>query len=143
MDPIEKYRQDKKDMNAQLKTLGKKMFKPFFTNLFEEFPDIHAVRWTQYTPHFNDGDACTFSVHDPFVSIKPLKEMDDDEINDTDTAPWFSAWSDNGNPCAKAAAEVGKFFQDIEDVLETAFGDGVEVTVKRSGAITVDDYDHD
>jgi hypothetical protein len=46
-------------------------------------------------------------------------------------------------PWVQAAAAVEKFFEDIDDVLETAFGDGVTVTIERNGAITVDDYDHD
>lgn len=27
-------------------------------------PDVKGVHWTQYTPYFNDGEACEFSVHD-------------------------------------------------------------------------------
>jgi len=138
MDPIEKYRQDKKDMNAQLKTLGKAMFKPFFEALFKKHKDIQVVKWTQYTPHFNDGDACTFSVNDPEVSVKSVTPEDMYVEED-----WYSSWSIPGSPGAKAAKEVGNFFVDIEDVLETAFGDGVQVFVQRDGSITVEDYDHD
>lgn len=143
MDPIEKYRKDKQEMNAELKKMGQSMFKPFFTGLFEEFPGIHAVRWVQYTTHFNDGDACVFGVHDPYVSTKSLSEMTDQERNDRECDPWFTSWDTKVAAAGQAAKAVGKFFQDIEDVLESAFGDGVEVTVERSGAITVDDYDHD
>ena len=25
---------------------------------------VHSVRWSQYTPYFNDGDACVFGVND-------------------------------------------------------------------------------
>lgn len=28
-----------------------------------EFPGVTAAAWRQYTPYFNDGDPCTFSVH--------------------------------------------------------------------------------
>jgi hypothetical protein len=32
--------------------------------LFEVCPEIESVHWTQYTPYFNDGDSCHFSVHE-------------------------------------------------------------------------------
>lgn len=32
--------------------------------LFESCPEIKQVHWTQYTPYFNDGEACEFSVND-------------------------------------------------------------------------------
>lgn len=28
---------------------------------------VEAIRWTQYTPYFNDGEACEFSVHEPYI----------------------------------------------------------------------------
>lgn len=38
-----------------------------FAGLFEAFPFAEAVVWTQYTPGFNDGEPCTFGVHDFYV----------------------------------------------------------------------------
>ncbi|MBM4707887.1 hypothetical protein GS982_01575 [Rhodococcus hoagii] len=32
------------------------------------FPEVEAVRWEQYTPYFNDGDACEFGIRE--VRIK-------------------------------------------------------------------------
>lgn len=42
-----------------------------FREFFETNPDIVALRWHQYTPYFNDGDACVFEVD--YFSFK-LKE---------------------------------------------------------------------
>jgi hypothetical protein len=36
---------------------------------FKDFPEILSVYWTQYAPHFNDGDACEFSVGDVSYTI--------------------------------------------------------------------------
>lgn len=33
------------------------------------FPEVDAIRWPQFTPYFNDGDACEFSVHDPLLRL--------------------------------------------------------------------------
>ena len=30
-------------------------------------PEIAALRWRQYTPYFNDGEPCTFSVNDLYA----------------------------------------------------------------------------
>lgn len=32
--------------------------------------DVEAIRWEQYTPYFNDGDACIFVVSEPRVRFK-------------------------------------------------------------------------
>lgn len=39
-----------------------------FDQLFQ-FPEVVAVRWEQYTPYFNDGDACEFTAHDARVKL--------------------------------------------------------------------------
>lgn len=40
-----------------------------------ENPDIKRVHWTQYTPYFNDGEACEFGVNEICFLLKD----DDDE----------------------------------------------------------------
>lgn len=37
------------------------LFSEFFTKHGEK---VYAIHWTQYTPYFNDGEACEFSVCD-------------------------------------------------------------------------------
>lgn len=140
MDAIETYRAQKKEMQNKLKEFGQETFKPFFLNLFEAHPEAQAVRWTQYTPSFNDGDPCVFQVNSPEatgVVIIADEEYDDEE-------DWHEAWDGEGaHPLSAVADQVEKFFEDIDDVMHEAFGDGVQVTVQRNGTITVDDYCHD
>jgi hypothetical protein len=47
---------------------------------------VHAITWLQYTPYFNDGEACEFSVHHPYALHKPLDDEDvlDDYSEDSD-----------------------------------------------------------
>ena len=48
---------------------------------------VKAVRWQQYTPHFNDGDACIFSAYEASVAlsfVKPGDLPDDEELIDYD-----------------------------------------------------------
>jgi len=39
---------------------------------------ILEVRWSQYTPYFNDGDACIFSVHEAHVKLAPRFNVEED-----------------------------------------------------------------
>ena len=130
------------------KKIGQDEFKPFFTTLFMWYPAVHAVQWTQYTPHFNDGSACTFDVQDAYVARKPIADMTREEARNTETTAWATSCERTGDPCERAAHEVGVFFNGIEDVLRTTFGDGVQVRIERHGNITVslptcEEYDHD
>jgi hypothetical protein len=40
-----------------------------FKDFWEGNPEIESLCWTQYAPHFNDGDACVFSVNDIEISF--------------------------------------------------------------------------
>ena len=128
-------------------------------------PTMKAFGWRQYTPYFNDGEPCVFSVHQPWFLTDADPDPDDVEDN---YQYELSSWSD-GHPSlgqvktqwsgtevvsadytgpdrarydrVKAlsdAIEGGEF----EDVLLEAFGDHAEVRVTAAG-ITVDTYEHD
>lgn len=65
------------------KTLGEIM-KIFF----EANPQVASISWTQYTPYFNDGDACEFDVGERRFTIRDgsegiaISEEDDAEMDD-------------------------------------------------------------
>lgn len=40
-----------------------KQFPGMFVELFKPAPTLKSIGWTQYTPFFNDGDSCEFSVN--------------------------------------------------------------------------------
>lgn len=48
-----------------------------FKEFFEQNPNVYALQWAQYTPYFNDGDPCTFSVGDVAMALRPLTEDSD------------------------------------------------------------------
>ncbi|ASR77595.1 hypothetical protein SEA_PARADIDDLES_125 [Streptomyces phage Paradiddles] len=41
-----------------------------------DHPQVAKVRWTQYTPYFNDGEACEFETHGAEVSLVNLTTAD-------------------------------------------------------------------
>lgn len=53
-----------------------RLFYEAVQQIFEDHEDLQSFRWDQYTPHWNDGDACEFSCH--FDSL-----MVNDESNDS------------------------------------------------------------
>lgn len=66
----------KAEMQSESKELMKEAFKEFFSKYGEV---VECIFWTQYTPYFNDGEACTFSVNQVFLKMKDDEEVDDYE----------------------------------------------------------------
>ena len=60
----------KKEMQAK----GKDAIHAAFKELFAARPEVLAVTWKQYTPYFNDGDTCEFSVGGWSVRLKDTAE---------------------------------------------------------------------
>lgn len=150
---IDEYLARKKEMETLLKKEGKGAIMGFIGNFMETNPEIKALRWNQYTPYFNDGDACVFSLGDVwYLNREPEKE--DFEIN-----PWDengepgTGWMDGGgsNKSPKALKQRFSAFANkldkLGDMLESVFGDHIEVFVYRDKAgvlkTKVSEYDHD
>lgn len=107
-------------------------------------PEVKGVRWNQYTPYFNDGDPCTFSVNDPRF------------IMDEEPATGFYSHGDDdyeigygkeSSPLVDACKAFEAAFREVpEELYEAAFDDHAEITVMRDGAgvkVEVDEYSHD
>ncbi|AEV86685.1 hypothetical protein ACWT_5668 [Actinoplanes sp. SE50] len=126
-------------------------------------PHMKAFGWEQYTPYFNDGEPCVFSVGSPWFLT--VNDPDPDDIDDTyeygvDYGDHPSLgrrefdWRDRERiPGAYTGPDEARYDRvralsdaissgAFEDVLLEAFGDHAQVTVRPSG-ITVDSYSHD
>lgn len=62
---------------AEMLETAKANFKDCAQEIFNEHPILKSFSWTQYTPYFNDGDACEFSVHTDYPRIKFYGENGD------------------------------------------------------------------
>lgn len=75
-------------LEEKMKKDGQDALHSAFKEFFESNPEAKAIVWTQYTPWFNDGDACTFSVHEMELKLHELPDgIDEDEaelITETD-----------------------------------------------------------
>lgn len=126
-----------KELQDKMATMGKEALKPHFDKFFEDHPTVEAIRWEQYTPYFNDGDACEFGVNDFVVKMaNPAEgsEEDEDDSDDDEDDDGF-VYGDS------TVAALEKEVRD-DDVLEHIFGDHVRVTVTRDG-FEVEEYEHD
>lgn len=133
------FDEKRKELTAQLK----KDFPALLAPLFEKYPGVKNVRWTQYTPYFNDGDPCEFSTNAGYADINWDGEDDeDDEEEENEEAETTKA------EAVEVPEEAEGEFQDVLSSIDDSFykdlfGDHVEVTVKRDGTIDVEEYDHD
>lgn len=134
-------------------------------------PHIEAIRWNQYTPYFNDGEECTFSVNE--LEIKFAEDISgagdhaadqESEDDDEDSNEEFHSFGEYGDDITeylnkrtdvinfKDVAHLEKVVDAcykihgrlgaMEDTLKAVFGDHVEVTVTRDG-IETESYDHE
>ena len=131
---------------------------------FETNPSIKAIVWTQYTPYFNDGDTCEFSVHEPYYSNAKGDQIEDlsrhGDYSGEDEGVWAEdTWILTGDSqyCVDRRKEIdltGVDLQsvaafskmisssDMEEILKEMFEDHVTVSATRDG-FDVEEYEHD
>lgn len=154
MNKVEQFNEQKTALAVMLR----EQFKDLFTDFFQNWKCITHVGWIQYTPYFNDGDACVFSRHD--MGFKTIWHQDDDEDNEdgwiSDPKIWRNrvAW-DETDGCEENLSTLD--LQSLEsDLIELSdnlnriddqiyldiFGDSAKVIVSRE-KIEIEEYDHD
>lgn len=73
---IEKMNEEFEAIRAKYQDEAQKKMKGVFAEIFQDFPDL-KIMWRQYTQSWNDGEECTFSVYEPYVT-----NLDDDRLED-------------------------------------------------------------
>ena len=58
---IDNFRALMVEKEKELREAGNKAFKEYVKNFFAACPEVQAIVWSQYTPHFEDGEESTFS----------------------------------------------------------------------------------
>lgn len=63
------------ELNSQMREKSKDLMKEAFRDFLGKYDEVvENIYWTQYTPHFNDGEACEFGVNDVFILLKDDEE---------------------------------------------------------------------
>jgi hypothetical protein len=127
---------------AKVKEAGAAAVGALFKQFFAEYPSVTAIGWTQYTPHFNDGEPCEFSVHDFYATTKEGVDFEavSSLYDDEDEHGFADSYSikDKGIKAAVARLERSK----DDDLFESAFGDHAMVIATPRG-FHVSEYSHD
>jgi hypothetical protein len=133
----------------EVQNQGKQAISEAFVEFFEKCPDVEAVRWSQYAPYFNDGDACEFSVHELEVRLKDEEDFADQwslnyELNKSKHGGAFNREVDVEHPVVKILEPISDALQSsaMSSTMEAIFGNHVQVTVTRDG-MEIDEHDHD
>ena len=58
MEELNQLRTRMNEIRAEMNQIAKDNLPLEFKRYFDIWPEADAFRWTQYTPYFNDGDAC-------------------------------------------------------------------------------------
>lgn len=152
---ISNFRNEISRLQTELVEEIKNNLQPLAAEFFHKYPFVRAIAWTQYTPYFNDGEACEFSVQDTHIFTeyefpKAEDEDEDDDITENSVYDGVDTWSLSHAKYRKDwvtdefVKDFKEFmtFQEDEDAMETIFGDHVQVWITSDG-IQVDEYDHD
>lgn len=170
---IDDIKEKTEAINKTKKELVEKLrpdFKELFTPFLEKYPQVTHLKWNQYTPYFNDGESCTFSVNDLFGFLGTEEEDDYEgslpdyyveQVAEYRTTGINSAWSEwTKTRVVEKNAEypedisvslqmdkdfdalVKAFDQIPDDIMLELFGDHTEITVTREG-LDVEEYSHD
>jgi hypothetical protein len=147
---------------AEFQQTAQQLFKETTTQFFVENPGVKAIVWKQYTPYFNDGDTCEFSVNDPYFTNAEGEDLNDiswgEYEGDRDDIWSADSWSINKGydedtrelieKCGGVNVQSCDKFSSIicssemQDVMLAMFGDHVEVVATAQG-FDVSSYDHD
>jgi hypothetical protein len=134
-------------------------------DLYDEFQaafasGVKAITWNQYTPYFNDGDTCEFSVGEYYVTTSDAvaaswlqDEYPDAEDSDGDGSyydyqkPWYSSYSKTEYPHPDGISiqdwpELSIQQGAYELAMLSTFGDHTQVVVTPTRVIQFE-YDHE
>lgn len=139
----EQYNEAKKKMADKLQVVFNESFKQFW----KDNPNIAAIAWEQYTPYFNDGDACIFRVGDLYAMSKDGYEKYKDEGGYPEEYSLYHGDDDlQGNATEEDIDKANKFMDDLakipDEVYEAMFGDHARVVATPEG-FDVQEFEHD
>ena len=160
LEEFKKIKNEMEELRFKAKEKVENAFQEGARELFDEHSNLESFSWSQYTPYFNDGDPCVFEAnYEDSLNINEIHIRDVDcgwLLNQDGSFPkkgnasyksfkkYFNQEKYDQWMSLKSLAEVVTDFLKIfsNDDFESAFGDGVEVTVTKEG-IETNEYDHD
>lgn len=129
---------DAKRIKSEAKEMAKKAslgaFKAGAQEIFEKFPDLKSFGFTAYTPYFNDGDTCYYSVYadEPYLNGDRSYDLDCGYKYELVNGKYEKIETGTRNPILDAVEPISKLVYSFDkDDIEAMFGDHVRITVSR------------
>ena len=73
-------------LNVEMQEKSKVLMKEALRDFFEQYDGVvQNLFWRQYTPYFNDGESCEFSVYDTHITLVINKDEDEDDEDEGST----------------------------------------------------------
>lgn len=155
LNKLAKLEKEVSRVQDELRKVAQKNVKPALkeaiAQLMKEVPAVDQVRWHQYTPYFNDGDACEFGIgavtykFDSSIEFSEERQENGLCMDDEGFVDEFELEVSDGftKKQLKALATFSDQINAVTPLLEKAFGDHAQVTCD-SKSVTSEEYtDHD
>ncbi len=165
---LKELRKLKEEYQEKISKDGEAALKVALKDFFDKNPEVASLGWVQYTPYFNDGDACVFGVHGVYLSFndmdvartfltnectweydyntqKLVRPLADEEILEAQEDSGYGGWDSYNlkeSPLKESLRDLSAQICDADDLMEMIFGDHVKVTAYKD-RIEVDEYEHD
>ena len=161
--------EEQRELRKQFQEKARGLFNRVVADFFEMNPAINLIQWVQIVPYFNDGEACEFSVHEPYFSNATVDDLDEISSYGEYDGDNPDIWSESNFSWAiknrdreyyKKAAEAvdagginvescdffSKMIQnsEFEDVMRDMFGEHARIQITRETGIDCQEYtNHD
>ena len=146
---LDNFAKQLSELQKQMSTLFQTSLKEICQEIFQAYPELVAMQWNQYTPYFNDGDTCEFSVNDITILISKCGDGSCDKIEEgtqlyeyDDTSLYEIEEYLGRDSKFQSVVKFQKILCKNSDTLQDIFGDHCMVTITREGVTTVD-YEHE
>jgi hypothetical protein len=132
-----------------MRKAAKAHFESCAKEIFDKYPKLHTFSWRQYTPYFNDGSECEFSVNTSYLDINGRDDNDNDAAfkdlaATVESAEGVSESALSPEEFDEIHDETSAFLETIdEDDMLALFGDHMRIIAKRDGTTDEEKYDHD
>lgn len=113
----------------------------------KDYPEVVQISWTQYTPSFNDGDPCVFSIGKVgFFDQKALDAFEEEEggeISGYHIEEYDISYDLPDGPMKDRLYNFSNLVHELDDFIGAAFGTwGAQIDIDlKSGELTVSEYD--
>jgi len=143
LDDYKKKLKDHQQAGEQLRKEGQSIFEAAAKELFAKYPSLESFSWTQWTPYFNDGDTCYFSVHayEGCIAVNGFCVEDAEYKDDEYKLDEVEEWKGIENP-QSLITEICELINSVDENCLEQYGEG-RVEVRRDGTVECEHEDYD